>query len=254
MTADSAAGAGVIEAVDLAKSYGTGDNVVPALRGVSFVIRRGEFVSIMGQSGSGKSTLLHVLACLHRPTAGHYIFEGRPVEILSDRELSLVRGRRIGMVFQRFNLLPAETLLVNVELPLVYARVPPAERRRRAMAVLSAMGLADRLRHLPPQLSGGQLQRAAIARALVADPAVILADEPTASLDTERGKAVMDLLRRLGRERNAAVIIVTHDERMVEGFDRVYRMLDGRISVDSHTPTPGRHAEDARAPSEVLSR
>ena len=234
MMADSPA---VIEAVELAKSYGSGDNVVPALRGVSFAIRRGEFVSIMGQSGSGKSTLLHVLACLHRPTAGRYIFEGRPVEVLSDRELSLVRGRRIGMVFQRFNLLPAENLLVNVELPLVYARVSPAERRRRAEAVLAAMGLGDRLGHLPAQLSGGQLQRAAIARALVTDPALILADEPTGNLDSESGKLVMGIFRALHRM-GRTIVQVTHDREKAIYADRILHILDGRLDREETVENP----------------
>jgi putative ABC transport system ATP-binding protein len=227
----------VIEITDLVKVYGTGDSRVTALRGVSFTIRRGEFVSIMGQSGSGKSTLLHVLACLHRPTAGRYVFEGRAVETLGDVELSALRGRRIGMVFQRFNLLPAENILVNAELPLVYARVSAAERVRRAGAALSAMGLGDRLAHLPPQLSGGQLQRAAIARALVTDPAVILADEPTGNLDSDSGQLVMGIFRalhRLGR----TVIQVTHDREKAIYADRILHIKDGRLDREETVENP----------------
>ncbi|HOX07328.1 MAG TPA: ABC transporter ATP-binding protein [Planctomycetota bacterium] len=227
----------VIEVADLVKVYGTGDNAVTALRGVSFAIRQGEFVSIMGQSGSGKSTLLHVLACLHRPTGGRYLFEGRAIEELDDRELSALRGRRIGMVFQRFNLLPAENIMVNAELPLVYARVAPAERRRRSTAALSAMGLGERLEHLPTQLSGGQLQRAAIARALVADPAVILADEPTGNLDSESGRLVMGIFRSLHRM-GRTVIQVTHDREKAIYADRILHIKDGRLDREETVENP----------------
>ena len=233
----SAADGGVIEVAGLVKVYGSGDSQVTALRGVSFGIGRGEFVSIMGQSGSGKSTLLHVLACLHRPTGGRYLFEGRPVETLGDRDLSALRGRRIGMVFLRFNLLPAENVLVNVELPLVYARAAPDERRRRAEAALAAMGLGDRMSHLPTQLSGGQLQRAAIARALVTDPAVVLADEPTGNLDSESGRLVMGIFRalhRLGR----TVIQVTHDREKAIYADRILHIKDGRLDREETVANP----------------
>jgi putative ABC transport system ATP-binding protein len=222
---------------EVTKAYGTGDNQVLALAGVSFEVQRGEFVSIMGQSGSGKSTLLHVLALLHRPTSGSYVLEGRPVEELGDRDLSQLRGRRIGMVFQRFNLLPAEDLRVNVQLPLVYMRVPPAERRRRAEAVLRAMGLGDRMHHLPPQLSGGQLQRAAIARALITDPAIILADEPTGNLDSESGRVVMGIFRalhRLGR----TVIQVTHDREKAVYADRILNIMDGKLAGEETVEDP----------------
>jgi len=227
----------VIEIADLVKVYGTGDSQVTALRGVSFAIRRGEFVSIMGQSGSGKSTLLHVLACLHRPTAGRYVFEGRAVETLGDVELSALRGRRIGMVFQRFNLLPAENIMVNAELPLVYARIPPGERVRRARSALTAMGLGDRLTHLPTQLSGGQLQRAAIARALVTDPAVILADEPTGNLDSESGQLVMGIFRALHRM-GRTVIQVTHDREKAIYADHILHIKDGRLDREETVANP----------------
>ncbi len=227
----------VIEVEDLTKVYGAGDNRVTALKGVSFAIRRGEFVSIMGQSGSGKSTLLHVLACLHRPSAGRYIFEGRAIEELGDVELSALRGRRIGMVFQRFNLLPGENIMVNAEMPLVYARVPAAERRRRSRAALTAMGLGDRLEHLPTQLSGGQLQRAAIARALVTDPAVILADEPTGNLDSESGRLVMGIFRALHRM-GRTVIQVTHDREKGVYADRILHIKDGLLDREELVENP----------------
>ena len=237
MNTEAAGRSPVIEVVDLVKVYGTGDSQVTALRGVSFAIQAGEFVSIMGQSGSGKSTLLHVLACLHRPTGGSFRFEGRAIETLDDRELSALRGRRIGMVFQRFNLLPAENVIVNAELPLVYARVAPEERRRRSIAALTAMGLGDRMEHLPTQLSGGQLQRAAIARALVADPAVILADEPTGNLDSESGRIVMGIFRalhRLGR----TIVQVTHDRDKAIFADRILHLKDGLLDREEPVENP----------------
>ncbi len=230
----------VVQAIDVVKTYGSGDNQVTALKGVSFSVRRGEFVSIMGKSGSGKSTLLHVLGLLHQPTAGSYVLDGRAVEELNDRELSRLRGNSVGMVFQRFNLLPADDLLTNVQLPLVYMREAPAARRRKAEAVLTAMGLGDRLTHLPTQLSGGQLQRAAIARALITDPAIILADEPTGNLDSESGLVVMGIFRalhRLGR----TVIQVTHDREKALYADRILMIKDGYLAGEEvvEDPTKG---------------
>jgi putative ABC transport system ATP-binding protein len=221
----------------VSKNYGSGFNQIKALRGVSFEVGRGEFVSIMGQSGSGKSTLLHVLALLHKPTAGSYLLAGRAVEQLNDRELSRLRGSSVGMVFQRFNLLPADTILTNVQLPLVYMRVQPSVRHRKAKAVLAAMGLADRSGHLPSQLSGGQLQRAAIARALVTDPQIVLADEPTGNLDSESGLAVMGIFRalhRLGR----TVIQVTHDREMALYADRILHIKDGLLAGEESVENP----------------
>ncbi len=236
MTEDTA----LVEVIDAAKSYGSGSGEVLALAGVSFTVRSGEFVSIMGQSGSGKSTLLHVLACLHRPTSGRYLLEGRAIEELSDRELSRLRGRRIGMVFQRFNLLSADDILANVQMPLVYMRLPAAERRRRAEAALCALGLGDRMAHLPTQLSGGQLQRAAIARALVTDPAIILADEPTGNLDSDSGLAVMDIFRALHRK-GRTVIQVTHDREKAVYADRILHIKDGLLDGEEliENPTQG---------------
>jgi len=230
----------VVSIREVTKVYGGVDNRVMALAGVSFDVRRGEFLSIMGQSGSGKSTLLHILGLLHKPTDGDYFLEDRVIAELGDRELSRLRGRRIGMVFQRFNLLPADDILTNVQLPLVYMRVPPGERRRRAEAVLSAMDLGDRMSHLPTQLSGGQLQRAAIARALITDPAIILADEPTGNLDSESGKVVMGIFRglhRLGR----TVIQVTHDREKAVYADRILNIRDGLLAGEEvlDNPTQG---------------
>jgi putative ABC transport system ATP-binding protein len=230
----------VVEINNVTKAYGTGENSVMALAGVSFEVARGDFVSIMGQSGSGKSTLLHVLGLLHQPTSGSYVLAGRSVEELSDRELSLMRGSSVGMVFQRFNLLSADTLLTNVQLPLVYMHIPAAERRRRADAVLRAMGLGDRVTHLPSQLSGGQLQRAAIARALITDPAIILADEPTGNLDSESGNAVMGIfcaLHRMGR----TIIQVTHDREKALYADRILHIRDGLLASEEivENPTAG---------------
>ncbi len=226
-----------VRIVEATKVYGSGDNEVLALAGVSFEVARGEFVSIMGQSGSGKSTLLHILGLLHKPTAGSYVLEGRRVEELNDRELSRMRGRRIGMVFQRFNLLPADDIATNVQLPLVYMHVSPAERARKAQDVLRAMGLGDRTHHLPTQLSGGQLQRAAIARALVTDPAIILADEPTGNLDSESGRAVMGIFRALHRM-GRTIIQVTHDREKAVYADRVLIIKDGKLAGEEKVENP----------------
>jgi len=230
----------VVRVIEVVKTYGSGDSRVTALKGVSFEVRRGEFVSIMGQSGSGKSTLLHVLGLLHKPTSGSYVLDDRAVEKLSDRELSRLRGSRVGMVFQRFNLLPADTLLTNVQLPLVYMHEAPGVRRRKAAAVLSAMGLGERLTHLPTQLSGGQLQRAAIARALITDPAIILADEPTGNLDSESGGAVMGIFRALHRM-GRTVIQVTHDREKALYADRILIIKDGYLAGEEvvESPTEG---------------
>jgi putative ABC transport system ATP-binding protein len=226
---------------NVTKSYGSGGGSVLAIKGISVNVHCGEFVSIMGQSGSGKSTLLHILACLHRPTSGHYLLEGRDVGSLSDRELSRLRGSRIGMVFQRFNLLPGSTILDNVQVPLVYMRVVPTERRRRAVAVLRAMGLGDRTHHYPTQLSGGQLQRAAIARALITDPAILLADEPTGNLDSESGRSVMSIFKAL-HARGRTIIQVTHDPEKARYANRVLHVIDGGLARDELVVSPAGNA------------
>ncbi len=223
----------MIEAKDLVKTYRLGAVEVPALRGVSFQIRRGEAVAIMGQSGSGKSTLMNVLGCLDLPTSGEYWFTGRNIAQLSDDELAAVRNKKIGFVFQQFNLLSRATVLRNVEMPLSYARNGNAslqkDSRQRAEAMLAAVGLKDRIKHRPTELSGGQQQRVAIARALVNEPDLILADEPTGNLDSHTGADIMSLLLRLNQERNLTLVIVTHDPAIAAHTQRMIHLRDGVI-------------------------
>jgi putative ABC transport system ATP-binding protein len=222
----------VIQATNLTKFYHMGEVEVQALRGVSFTIRRGEVISIMGPSGSGKSTLMNILGCLDRPSGGEYILDGELVSKLNGDQLASIRNRKVGFVFQSFNLLPRSTALSNVELPMRYAGLNPRERLERARASLEAVGLADRMRHKPTELSGGQQQRVAIARALVNDPAILMADEPTGNLDSKSGKEIMELILRLNRDRGTTVIIVTHDPRIAEQTQRVIRLMDGLLAED----------------------
>jgi putative ABC transport system ATP-binding protein len=218
------------------KVFGRGETEVVALDDASISVEGGELVALMGPSGSGKTTLLRALSLIDSPSRGRVVVDGRVVcedgrVLVDDRRL---RRERMGVIFQSFNLIPFLTAIENVALVLTLNGVSLREARRRAQSLLDQLDLGHRANVHPPTLSGGEQQRLAVARAVINDPALILADEPTASLDTERGKAVMDLLRRLGRERHAAVIVVTHDHRMLEGFDRVYRMIDGRISIGEH--------------------
>jgi putative ABC transport system ATP-binding protein len=225
--------AALIEMHDIVKTYIMGDQKVLALREVSLQIGWGEFVAIMGASGGGKSTLMNILGCLDRPTSGRYMLGGRDVATLTDDELALVRNRMIGFVFQSFNLLPRTPALKQVEVPLIYAGVPPHERARRARGALEAVGLGSRLDHQPSQLSGGQQQRVAVARAMVSDSPIILADEPTGNLDSQVTVEIMSLLQSLNRDRGLTLILVTHEEDVAAYAGRVLRMRDGRILSDT---------------------
>ncbi len=220
------------------KVYNTGEVEVHALRGVSLVIERGEFVAIMGPSGSGKSTLMNILGCLDRPTRGRYFLEGVDVSTLSKNELADIRNQRIGFVFQAFNLVPRTSALENVELPLLYAGVPAKERLQRAREALAAVGLADKEKSFPNQLSGGQQQRVAIARALVNNPSIILADEPTGNLDSRTSVEVMEIFQRLNRERNLTIIIVTHEHDIAQYAKRIILFRDGRVRHDVPVEAP----------------
>jgi putative ABC transport system ATP-binding protein len=222
----------VIEAHDISKVYKMGEVEVEALRGVSFQIKRGEVVAIMGPSGSGKSTLMNTLGCLDRPTSGEYILDGEPVASLNDDQLASIRNRKVGFVFQSFNLLSRQTAITNVELPLRYSGNQEG-RRDRAIAALESVGLGDRMTHRPYELSGGQQQRVAIARAIVNTPAIIMADEPTGNLDSKVGKEIMSLLLNLNKESGTTLIIVTHDPVVAEQTQRVIRLRDGLLESAS---------------------
>jgi putative ABC transport system ATP-binding protein len=218
----------LVEAKDLKREYVMGETVVKALRGVSFNVETGEFVAIMGPSGSGKSTLMHLLGCLDRPTAGTYSLDGTPVEKLVDVELSRLRNRKVGFVFQAFNLISQLTVLENVEVPLIYMGVERAKRRELSLEMLQAVGLGHRPNHRPNELSGGENQRVAIARALVTKPQIIFADEPTGNLDTKTGREIMEILQDLN-ERGTTVILVTHEMANAKWARRLIHMQDGKI-------------------------
>jgi putative ABC transport system ATP-binding protein len=222
----------IIQAHNLVKHYRHGPNLVEALRGVSFEVQQGEFVAIMGPSGSGKSTLMQILGCLDRPTHGTYEFCGVPVDQLDDDALAAIRNRKIGFVFQSFNLLPRLSAWKNVSLPLLYAGIPRQERRQLAVDALALMGLADRVDHRPNELSGGQQQRVAIARALVNNPVVLLADEPTGNLDSRVGVEIMKILQELNRLRGVTIMLITHDARVAEYCQRRLSLQDGKIVTD----------------------
>jgi putative ABC transport system ATP-binding protein len=230
----------IIELAEVRKIYATGAAEVQALRGVSLAIHPGEYVAIMGPSGSGKSTLMHIIGCLDVPTSGTYHLAGTDVSGMSEAELALVRNERIGFVFQQFNLLPSLNAWRNVELPLCYAGVSRADRKERALAALARVGLADRVEHRPGELSGGQQQRVAVARALVTDPALILADEPTGNLDsrsTEDVLSLFDELRMAGR----TIVLITHEPHVAEAAGRVERIRDGQLE----SPEPAVAGRDA---------
>jgi len=233
---DAAASAARPPAADLAgirKAYLRPDGtiLVEALRGIDLTIEHGRYVAIMGSSGSGKSTLMNILGCLDRPTSGHYRLDGEEVATLEDEALSRIRGRRIGFVFQAFNLIPELTVAENVEVPLFYQGIHRTQRHERAAAMLEKVGLGDRMGHRPGQLSGGQQQRVAVARALVTDPAILMADEPTGNLDTATGFAILDLIDELHAS-GLTIIMVTHDERIADRCQRVVRLRDGVVERD----------------------
>ncbi len=226
----------VIDVRAITKTYQMGDIEVHALRGVDLQIYEGEFVSIMGPSGSGKSTLMNILGALDQPTSGEYFLDGVNVSRLSEAELARVRNKKIGFVFQSFNLLKRTTALRQVELPLIYAGV--SGRTKRAKAALESVGLGQRLDHLPSELSGGQQQRVAIARALVNEPAMILADEPTGNLDSRSGTEVMQIFQRLNRDHGITVVFVTHDSWIARHTNRVVILRDGKVITDREVATP----------------
>jgi putative ABC transport system ATP-binding protein len=226
----------VISIRNLVKTYHVGEVTVRALRGADLDVEKGEFVAVTGPSGSGKSTLMHILGCLDRPTSGTYVLDGKDVSRMSKDELALIRNRKIGFVFQGFNLLSRTTALDNVELPLLYnagaGKLKTAERHKRAMDALKAVGLGDRFHHYPNQLSGGQQQRVAIARALVTQPTMLLADEPTGNLDTRTSIEVMGIFQKLNMERGITVLLITHEMDIAEYGTRLVRFRDGRIQLN----------------------
>ncbi|HUV27056.1 MAG: ABC transporter ATP-binding protein [Anaerolineales bacterium] len=238
----------IIEIVELMKIYGMGEVQVRALDEVSLTIRKGEFVAIMGPSGSGKSTLMNILGCLDRPTAGQYFLAGEDVSDLDKTQLAIIRNQRIGFIFQSYNLLPQTTALENVILPLLYNRngkESDAEQANKAMAALEAVGLADRMEHKPQELSGGQMQRVAVARALVNDPVLILADEPTGNLDTRSGEEIMTLMSQL-HSQGSTIVMVTHDDDIAAYAERIIRLRDGKIETDEQngTDSPRRNSKE----------
>lgn len=227
----------LIRIQNVSRRYPMGGEIIHALRDVSLEIARGEYVAIMGPSGSGKSTLMNVLGCLDTPTSGRYELNGTDVSQMDDNALAEVRNREIGFVFQTFNLLPRSNALHNVELPLIYAGMPGAERRKTALEALAKVGLADRVHHRPNELSGGQRQRVAVARALVNSPSILLADEPTGNLDSKTGEEILALFEQLASAGNT-IIVVTHEEEVARRARRILRIRDGLIASDEAVPKP----------------
>jgi putative ABC transport system ATP-binding protein len=246
LLAQAVEGRAVIELEQLHKTYTMGDVEVHALRGVSLTIRGGEFVAIMGTSGSGKSTTMNIIGCLDQPTRGSYMLDGQDVSALSKDERADIRSRKLGFVFQGFNLLSRTSALENVELPMLYAGVEASERHHRALEALHSVGLVGREQNHPNQLSGGQQQRVAIARALVNNPALILADEPTGNLDSRTSIEVLEIFQRLNRERGITLVLVTHEADIAEYADRVVVFKDGRIRKDYKVTAPRDAAEELK--------
>lgn len=238
----------VIHLEHVHRVYRTGDIEVHALRGLSLVVRRGEFVAIMGPSGSGKSTLMNIMGCLDQPTRGCYFLEGADVSTLSGNELAGIRNRKIGFVFQSMNLLPRTAAMENVELPLLYAGVTPREQFRRAREALASVGLSEKEKSLPSQLSGGEQQRVAIARALVNQPSLLIADEPTGNLDSRSSLEVMEIFQRLNREQKLTLVLVTHEHDIAAHASRIVTVRDGRIRQDTRVES----IRDARQEREQL--
>jgi putative ABC transport system ATP-binding protein len=227
----------VVELQAVSKIYGSEDTIVRAVDGVDLVVQRGDYVAVMGASGSGKSTLMNIIGCLDTPTRGRYLLDGVDTRLLDDRRQAIIRNRKIGFVFQSFNLIPRTSAVSNIELPLAYAGIRPVERRRRALAALDQVGLTERANHGPAQLSGGQQQRVAIARAIVTDPVLLLADEPTGALDSRSTAEVLGLFDEL----NAAgrtVVVITHEEEVAAHAKRVLRMRDGKVRSDERVTAP----------------
>ncbi len=258
MTAPAPRRRPVIELLKVSKIYGSGDTIVRAVDGVDLVVERGDYLAVMGASGSGKSTLMNIIGCLDIPTRGRYLLDGVDTRRLDERSQAIVRNRKIGFIFQSFNLIPRTTAISNVELPLAYAGVKSAERRRRALAALDQVGLVDRAHHLPSQLSGGQQQRVAIARAIGTNPVMLLADEPTGALDSRSTAGVLALFDDLNAD-GRTVVVITHEEEVARHAKRVVRMLDGRIRSDERVAPvhgalpPGAAPADAGAAGAVVA-
>ncbi len=238
----------LLELTSIVKKYFIGSpNELTVLKNLNISINEGEFVSVVGQSGSGKSTLMNIMGALDRPTEGDYILDGVSVAKMKDNQLSEVRNKKIGFVFQTFNLIPRTTALNNVELPLFYMGVSKRKRSEKARELLELVEMGDRVTHMPNELSGGQKQRVAIARSLANDPAIILADEPTGALDSKTGKLVMDIFMRINREQNKTVILITHNEELAKMTDRIITLMDGEITSDVPSGNGRKRSPDAPA-------
>ena len=222
----------MIELKDIYKIYSDGDSEIRALDGVNLHVKEKEFVSIIGQSGSGKSTAMNIIGCLDIPTSGTYLLNGEDVSKMGEYELSSIRSRTLGFIFQQYNLIPKLSVFENVELPLIYKRIEPKERRERVEHALEKVGLLDRMKKYPTQLSGGQQQRVSIARALAGDPKLILADEPTGALDSKTGIEVLEFIKQLNREDGTTIVLITHDNSIAYQADRVVKLQDGKIISD----------------------